>query len=193
MSMAMSIHFATALLLGLLSPCAALHGPALAGLASRVTPQSLLLRGPALAGLASRVTPQSPLLCGRARRAARCASVAYDGEKYSREVRIKEELASPFRGFRFCAYAGMLMGGGASFYIALTGLAASLAGRAGPVERDQLVVNCLVDFGAFALGGGLLWLDLKSRTEKLDKFAVRVEEQTKARLGKDDEADIFIR
>jgi len=184
----MARSFASVVLLGLLSPSTALH-PALAGRTASCVG----------AGRAARCASAAlqPALAGRVAKSARVGATIwmYEGEKYTREVRIKEELASPFRGFRFFAYAGMLMGGGASGYIALTGYIANLAGRSGPVERDQLVTNLFIDFGAFALGGGLLWLDIRKRTEKLDEFAARAAEQTKARRGgaESTESDLFIR
>ncbi|KAG8467355.1 hypothetical protein KFE25_000671 [Diacronema lutheri] len=121
-------------------------------------------------------------LRGRAN-APRLAAVAYEGEKFSREVRMKEELASPFRGFRFFAYAGMLLGGSTSGYIALTGLLATLSGREGVVGKDQLVVNCAVNAGVVALAAVGVWNDLRLREQNLERIAERLAAKASTKKG----------
>lgn len=128
--------------------------------------------------------------------AARAHVCAYEGEKFSREVRIKEELASPLRGFRFFAYAGMVLGGGTSGFIALTGLLATLAGKQGGVAKEQLITNLAIDVGVLVLAGLGVYSDLRWRDQNLERIAALLDakgaERKAAGVSADDDTDLFI-
>lgn len=128
----------------------------------------------------------------------RAAAVAVETEKYSREARIKEELSSPLRLPRFFIYAGMLLGGSASGYIAFTRLLASLAGMPNVQDRGEVAVNLAIDLGAVALAVLLLMRDLRARDENLDRITILLAEQAKKRRAKSsgvaeaDDTDLFV-
>lgn len=182
---AVMIRFALLTFLAASSVAAHVASPARTASAHMASPASIAC---------ARALPY-PMLRGRAS-ALRSAPVAYEGEKYSRETRIKEELASPFRGFRFFIYGGMILGGSSSGYIALTGLLAALTGRQGVVSMDQFKINAAVNLGVIALAGLGLANDLRLRTENLDRIAALLDAEKKERRAGiktvDDDTDIFV-
>lgn len=96
---------------------------------------------------------------------------------------MKDEISAPFRGLRFFVYAGMILGGFASSYIAFTRMLAT--GDTG-LEAFK---NLGIDLGALVLGAALLKFDLDRREKNLERISKKIESRKK-RATSDDE--IFV-
>jgi len=117
------------------------------------------------------------------------SSVPPDVPYISTTVKIKEEIASPFRRLRQFLYIGCFMGGGLGFVTALPALLIALQ-RDGSdaISSTTALTNVAVDL-AGVLGGILLWIrESKDEQEKLLRFAQKEQRQA-SRLSDTDIID----
>lgn len=107
----------------------------------------------------------------------------------SATVKIKEEIASPFRRFRQFIYIACFMGGGLGFVTALPALILAIQkGGTDSTATTTALTNVAVDLGG-VLGGIFFWIrEYNDEQEKLKRFAQKEQLQS-SRLSENDIAD----
>jgi hypothetical protein len=96
-------------------------------------------------------------------------STSDEDADFNNRVRLKEEVASPFRKLRYFLYLSMISGGGLGFVTSIPQVIFALQDNDGSIST--VATNVAINFGAL-FGGILLWIrEANDEKMKLDRFA----------------------
>jgi len=88
---------------------------------------------------------------------------------FDTKVRLKEEIASPFRKLRYFFYSGCIAGGGLGFVTTLPQLIFALQDKSD--QTSEVITNLAIDLSGI-LGGIFLWAkDYADEMTKLERFS----------------------
>lgn len=91
-------------------------------------------------------------------------------DKYSTDIRLREEAESPFRRVRFFLYASLAAGAATSLVVSAARIAAALGGsRVNEELLQESVINAAIDIGGLALIAFLFQQDVDAQESRLKR------------------------